>query len=217
MTALTEQISRLILAMQGNMQSKPPIASINTMSTSSVSKRPPAEKPKHCIWCDSTEHFRRLDDLELKEVIRISRIRINQGRIIVTATGEELPIMFGKGGIKRLITLTSAVSILPIAVGANNITLESYGNLGPRSSVITTLDFENGTRTDEIIDAEVNEKRQRDEILHRRVKSHIEDTLPRTPAPVPPPNITPPPNVIPPPDADMQDVQYQRSITPGAC
>ena len=213
MIALTEQISRLTLAMQGNMQSKPPVASINTMSTPSVAQRPSGEKPKRCIWCDSTEHFRRLDCPELQEAIRISRIRINdQGRIVVTATGEELPIMFGKGGMKRLITLTTAAAaISPIAAGGNNITLESYGNLGPQSSVmITTLDFENGTRTDEIIDVEVNEKRRRDDILRRRVRPRLDDSHPYVPPPPEPPVNTPP-------DATMQDVQDdQRSATPGA-
>ena len=213
MVALTEQISRLTLAMQGNMQSKPPVASINTMSTPSVAQRPSGEKPKRCIWCDSTEHFRRLDCPELQEAIRISRIRINdQGRIVVTATGEELPIMFGKGGMKRLITLTTAAAVIsPIAAGGNNITLESYGNLGPQSSVmITTLDFENGTRTDEIIDVEVNEKRRRDDILRRRVRPRLDDSHPYVPPPPEPPVNTPP-------DATMQDVQDdQRSATPGA-
>src|SRR5208282_1067839 len=105
--------------------------------------------------------------------------------------------------------ITVASSVPPIAVGNNNITLESYDNLDPQSSVmITTLDFENDTRTDEIIDAEVNEKRRRDEILHRRVKPRLEeDVLPRTPPPpAPPPN--PSPNII------MQDAQVDRSTAP---
>lgn len=103
-----------------------------------------------------------MDCLEFQEVIRLSRIRINdQGRIIVTATGEEFSIMFGKGGMRRLVALAISVVVFisPIAAGGNNIILEFYGNLGSRSSVmITTLDFKNDTRTDEIIDAEVNEK-----------------------------------------------------------
>ena len=112
--------------------------------------------------------------------------------------------------------ITVASSVPPIAVGNNNITLESYDNLDPQSSVmITTLDFENDTRTDEIIDAKVNEKRRRDEILHRHVKPRLEeDVLPRTPSPpapppTPPPNppsnppSNPPPN--PSPDIIMQD------------
>src|SRR5208282_6588240 len=109
--------------------------------------------------------------------------------------------------------ITVASSVPPIAVGNNNITLESYDNLDPQSSVmITTLDFENDTRTDEIIDAEVNEKRRRDEILHRRVKPRLEeDVLPRTsPPPTPPP--APPSN--PPPDIIMQDAQIDRSTAP---
>ena len=101
--------------------------------------------------------------------------------------------------------------IIFIAAGGNDITLESYENLGPQSSVmITTLDFENGTRTDEIIDVDVNEKRRRDDILRRRVRPRLEDILSRTPALlVPLANATPspPPNVISPLDIIMQDVQ----------
>jgi hypothetical protein len=104
-----------------------------------------------------------LDCLEFQEVIRLSRIRINdQGRIIVTATGEEFSITFGKGGMRRLVALAISVVVFisPIATGSNNIILEFYGNLNSQSSVIiTTLDFENGTRSDEIIDVEVNVKR----------------------------------------------------------
>lgn len=76
------------------------------------------------------------------------------------------------------------------------------------------LDFENGTLTDEIIDAEVNEKRRRDDILRGRVRPRLEDTLPRTSAPpVPSPNVTPAPS----PGIYVQDVlDNLRSATPGA-
>src|SRR5947207_1697564 len=91
--------------------------------------------------------------------------------------------MYGKGGMKRLV-----VAPMPISVGNNNITLENYGNLGPESSIhVTTLDFENGIRTDEIIDAEVDEKRRRDEILRRRVKPRLQGPE----GPLPPASTTP--------------------------
>src|ERR1700689_902679 len=72
---------------------------------------------------------------------------------------------------------TNPVSVAPsVAVSTNNITVESYGNLGSESSVmVTTLDFEKGTRMDEIIDANVDEKRRRDEILRRRVRPRLDD------------------------------------------
>ena len=58
--------------------------------------------------------------------------------------------MWGKGGMKKLLTLALPALPVPawspIVAGTNNIMLESYGELGSQSSVmITTLDFENGT------------------------------------------------------------------------
>jgi hypothetical protein len=76
--------------------------------------------------------------------------------------------------------------------------------------MITTLDFEKGTRTDEIIDVEVNEKRRRDEILRRRVKPRVEDTFPRNSRPSAHlPDSAPEIIVQDPPDD-------RRSTTPGA-
>jgi hypothetical protein len=92
-----------------------------------------------------------------------------------------------------------------IAVEGNNITLESYDSIGSQSSImITTPDFENDTRTDEIIDVEVNENGV-------RVRLHLEGMLSRIPILLISPNITPPP------DIDIQDIQDdQRSATPCA-
>ena len=38
--------------------------------------------------------------------------------------------------------------------------------------MVTTLDFEKGTRTDEIVDVNVQEKLCRDDVFRRRVKCH---------------------------------------------
>jgi Protein of unknown function (DUF4100) len=217
---LTEQMARLALAMEAHLPRQP---SMNAPTGSAVASapRPFRERPQRCPWCDSVDHQRR-ECTEFTEALQQKRVRLNErGRVVSAVDGEEYPLMIGKGGMKRFVALTTSVAtpvttpITPIAAGGHNITLESYGNLGPQSSVmITTLDFENNTRTDEIIDVEVNEKRRRDEILRRRVRPRTEDTGPRTPAaPVPPPDVTP----APPPDIDMQDVQDdRRSTTPGA-
>jgi hypothetical protein len=214
---LTERMARLALAMEAYLPSQP---SMNAPTGSAVASapRPLRERSQHCTWCDSTEHLRR-ECAEFTEALQQKRVRLNErGRAVSAVNGEEYPLMIGKGGMKRFVALTTSVATpvtTSIAAGNNNITLESYGNLGPQSSVmITTLDFETGTRTEEIIDVEVNEKRRRDEILRRRVRPRTEDTEPRTPAaPVPPPDVAP----APPPDIDMQDVQNdQRSATPGA-
>lgn len=72
--------------------------------------------------------------------------------------------MIGKGGVKRFIALMMMnvmISIIMfITAGGNNITLESYSNIDPQSSVMIIIpDFENNTRMDDIMDVKVNEKR----------------------------------------------------------
>lgn len=79
--------------------------------------------------------------------------------------------------MKLFVKLSQAQSSIEV----NNITLnDSYDKIGEGSVHITTLDFENRTRIDEIIDVEGNEKRRRDEVLRRRASSHLQDTMPRT-------------------------------------
>jgi hypothetical protein len=98
--------------------------------------------------------------------------------------------MWNKGGMKIFLamaasTMTTTLAISPpVSVSNNNATFESYGNLGPQSSVhVTTLDFENGMRIDEIFDADVNEKRHHDEILHCRVRPTYRRHIPSSPYP----------------------------------
>src|SRR5579871_2056697 len=80
--------------------------------------------------------------------------------------------MFGSGGMKKVFEEPPAIS-----VQNNNITAEPYGHLGDQSSVhITRIDFDTGTRTDEIIDADVYEKRKRGETLPRRVHLQLNDS-----------------------------------------
>jgi hypothetical protein len=52
----------------------------------------------------------------------------------------------------------------------SNITFdeEPFGTLGEGSVRVTTLDFDKGIRTDEIIDADVNEKRKRNDLEKSR-------------------------------------------------
>jgi hypothetical protein len=56
---------------------------------------------------------------------------------------------------------------------------EPFGSLGEGSVRVTTLDFDKGIRTDEIIDADVNEKRKRNDLeKSRRVRSRIDGGYP---------------------------------------
>jgi hypothetical protein len=183
----SKQLAQLALAIRASTQGHPPVNSSN-VNAPVLAPRIYGDRPQ-CVWCDSKDHSRR-DCLEFTEALHSKLVSLNdRGRVVFN--GEELPLMWGKGGMKKFIAMVAPTAATvtpvippPVSVGNHNIMLESYGNLGPQSSVrVTTLDFENGTRTDEIIDADVNEKRRRDEILRRRVKPRVEDTFPRVPIP----------------------------------
>lgn len=188
---LTKQFSQLALLIQASMQG-------NTPSTSSTTNTgaPRYDRPRRCPWCDSFEHGRR-DCSDFKKAFTSKRIRLNeQNRVVSTVSGEEIPLMFGKGGMKKIFELTTPTA----TANNNNITLDTtYGNLGEGSVRITTLDFDNGTRTDEIIDADVNERRRREnEILRRRVRPRVDDE-----------------HIIPPPSQEAGTTD-DRSQTPNA-
>ena len=83
------------------------------------------------------------------------------------STGEELPLMINRGGMKeavrsRTVATTSQVTSGAITADVGAITFEDglFGRLGPQRGTmrVTSLDFENGIRTDQIINVEVNEK-----------------------------------------------------------
>ena len=70
--------------------------------------------------------------------------------------GKEYHLNIGKGGIKALVK--EEEHQWP-TVNTHMITLDEYGTLGTSESVMqTTLDFENGTHYEEIIDVNIDEK-----------------------------------------------------------
>src|SRR4030095_5536704 len=90
-----------------------------------------------------------------------------------------------------------------VVVQNNNITLDNLVHLGNKNSVhVTYIDFDNDTQRDEIIDAEVYEKRRREDILRRRVRPRVDDVRP---APLNGPD-----------DPEPSAESSQRSETPGA-
>ena len=95
MIELTKQIANLTLAIQANVvPAKPPQAS-------ATESRPQRTFDRHCIWCDSTSHSRKNECSEFREAMQKGLIAINaDNRIINAKTGEELPPMFNKGGMK---------------------------------------------------------------------------------------------------------------------
>jgi len=176
---LTKQFSRLALVMEANMQSRPPATNApNVNASNGPAAAPSITRPRQCMWCDSIDHPRR-DCAEFKEALRTQHVTLNErGRVIFN--GEELPLIWGKGGMKRFLVAASVVTSPPAAAPAaviSNITLEPLATLGPESSVmVTTLDFEKGTRTDEIVSVDVDEKLRRDEVFHHRVRPrHYDD------------------------------------------
>jgi hypothetical protein len=86
---LTEQISRLTLLIDG--QSRQPA---------------PLQLPwnARCMYCDSLVHTRRNECPEFQEALAKGAVGINEmGRVKLMATGEELPLMFGRGGMKAVV------------------------------------------------------------------------------------------------------------------
>jgi hypothetical protein len=184
---LTKRIERLTLLVEGRPQ-RP--ATDNVPVSTSV----PVAMGRRCLWCDSMKHVRR-DCVEFTEALRSNLVRFNDaGRVVLVSTGQELLLMIGKDGMKRLVELivgsaktrplAAASGVETTAKGSSGavrvITVDdqSFGSLGGGSSArVTTLDFEKGIRTDEIIDAEANEKRKRMDLDRtRRVRSRIEST-----------------------------------------
>ena len=186
MAELTKQVSKLALILEGQPPQQP--ASVSTPASSSRRKQ---WEPR-CKWCDSVDHTQQCS--ELKNAIEMGQVGFNEkGRIKLMSTGEELPTMYGKGGMKIFLkyrTATTATVTTSSATAAsapvtpaisNAITFDdrAVGSLGEKdgSVRVTLLDFENGIRTDQIIDVEANEKRKRTALDHtRRVRSRIDDS-----------------------------------------
>jgi hypothetical protein len=168
--SLAEQFSKLTLALQAsitnalapltNSQSanKPPSAS----GFESTNRRGPAEnRPPRCLWCDSEGHMRN-NCAEFHSAFKEGKVRLNErNRIIDGNTGQEVPVFFGRGGMKVLYR-TAQAQPSPIV---NNITVEAeYASIGGDNTVtVSTIDFETDTCVTEVIDAEVYEKRKKAE------------------------------------------------------
>jgi hypothetical protein len=128
---LTDQISRLTLLIGGSQQTPNKSASI-------PSQRLPWNA--RCMYCDSLIHTQRNECPEFQEALGKGVIGINEvGKVKLMATGEELPLMFGKGGMKvvvasRLATLTGLNRVPTQGVGVTAVNIEnglglSYGAL----------------------------------------------------------------------------------------
>ena len=181
---LTRQITKLTLFLEGQPQPRQQSAPRSSGPPSTNSDRPWQRK---CMWCDSVEHTRR-DCTEFTEALNAKVVGFNEsGRIKLISTGEELPLMINRGGMKeavrsRTVEMASRVTVVTSGdVGAISFDDQLFGKLGPQngSARVTSLDFENGIRTDQIIDVEANEKRKRDALERTRcVPSRIDGSGP---------------------------------------
>jgi len=90
-----------------------------------------------CIWCDSTDHIKQQCS-DLRIAIKNGLIRYNNENHIVNAsTGQEIPPMFNRGGMKIHLNLQNAVvsapSIeLPVT---SSLATQSFGPLVGSSSI----------------------------------------------------------------------------------
>ena len=213
---LAKQIARFSLLLQAALPNQPN----GQGSSASDAARPPrpsapgrsTTRSSKCIWCDHTEHFRR-DCAELTAALNAGVTRYNdKGHLVNDGIGEELPLMFEKGGIKKVIEQGSSVT-----ASTHNITIdELYGHLGGNSILRTTLDFEEGTRTDEIVDVNVAKRKFGRESHRRQVRPRTDAGPSQTltslmsPAPIPPVPTSQQSQLVyieKVPDEEMSDVQ----------
>jgi hypothetical protein len=110
---LSQQISRLTLLIDGqSRQPAPPQLPWNA----------------RCMYCDSLVHTRRNECPEFQETLAKGAIGINEmGKVKFMATGEELPLMFGKGGMKVVVQGQIATRL----AGANSVTFNHPGSTVP--------------------------------------------------------------------------------------
>jgi hypothetical protein len=140
-----------------------------------AAKAEAAQQPRklRCVWCDSQEHSR-MACSELSTMLRGGQLRLNeQGRVINAVTGEEIPAMFGRGGMKTIwkpaVQNTSAT--------VSQITLEGdvpLATIGNEGSVCLVTIHDGGRETYEYMDAEVEEKRKREERDQRQVRQRTD-------------------------------------------
>jgi hypothetical protein len=142
--------------------------------TSPMASTKPVRIPR-CIFCDSTEHAQRSQCPNFADALCRKHVYLNErNHVVNAATHKEMRPMFGNGGMKRALDQFLAARV---SVSSNVITLDTpYGSIGNRNSVRMTTIRADGTVEQEIIEAEVNEKRRRGDIHDtRNVRCRMEE------------------------------------------
>ena len=118
LTNLSEEISKLTLFLEAQTQQLPP--------------SPKLKRQPRCHWCDSVGHVQQNNCSEFNEALTSGVISYNlRGRIQITATGEELPLMTGKGGMKEALRSRVAAAV----------TVSSAAVLAPRDLEVAYRDW----------------------------------------------------------------------------
>jgi hypothetical protein len=166
---LTEQLAALTLMVK-SLQS----TGIDKPATPGISAPPAASfprGPRRCIWCDSTEHMHR-ECPSFDTVFKSGGVAFNtQGRVILSATGQELIPAYGRGGMKAFYESQQQA---PVPVRQASVNAFSFDD-GFVSTGIRAVAVQDG----DWIDADVEEKRKRDGM------DFIRNTRPRKQAPAP--------------------------------
>ena len=132
----------------------------------------------------------RWDCSDFSKAFQAKRVFINEKNRLCDANGKEYRLNIGKGGIK---TLVEEEERQRQTANTRMITLNEYGTLGNSESIMrTTLDFENGTRYEAIVDVNVDEKRKAGDEPGRRVRPRINDDRGQTPSMQPPTSLNGP-------------------------
>src|SRR5947207_2600878 len=167
MAELTSQFKALSLQLA--TLAKPQSSQV-PVSVSPNQPRPMNDRVLRCLWCDSIEHMKN-GCSELRLAVQNNQVRYNEnGRIANVSTGQEIPLMLGKGGMKVTLnpaTGSNAIPLGPINIpSVNTISLEAdepAASLGDNSTVcIATINNDDGTVTYEYVDVEAAEKRRRE-------------------------------------------------------
>jgi len=131
---LTEQVSQLTSMIQASLNSTPPTTTQTAFPTSTIPQSASAiHHVPRCIFCDTTEHSQRSRCPHFANFLRKGLVYLNAKNHVVNAlTGEEIPPMFGHGGIMKVFEYSQQTA-KPTSQPVNNaLTLDTpqYGYIG---------------------------------------------------------------------------------------
>jgi hypothetical protein len=174
---LTEQLAALTLMVKA-LQPQSTIDKSTTPNVPIPASTSFPRGPRRCIWCDSTEHLRK-ECPTFDTVFKSGGVGFNnQGRVILTSTGQELIPAYGRGGMKAFYESQPQAPVPVRQVSVNAISFDD-GFGSSAGTRITKLDGE------EWVDVSVEEKRKRDGM------DFVKNARPRMNAPIPPPPAPP--------------------------